>query len=243
MANKRKTHSEFLSAVGDTNIMFISEYKGRFEPIDCKCKIDGYEWKSKPDVFLRGQGCPKCAGKRGNEVVRDNGNFISVDVSTRSYKSKTMLLDKTDWEYMKSIGVGRFSLNTGGYAQCWFKGQQVLAHKITEKARKNKDCEIDHINRDKLDNRSCNLRFVSRSQNMMNTGLRSDNTSGHAGVSFSKSVNSWVAYICKNGKQMHIGVFKNKKDAINARVLAEQELFGKYSPHGANVRHRQRCGG
>jgi hypothetical protein len=42
--------------------------------------------------------------------------------------------------------------------------------------------EIDHINRDRLDNRRGNLRKVTRRENCANRGLSRNNTSGHPGI-------------------------------------------------------------
>ncbi|GAH20073.1 unnamed protein product, partial [marine sediment metagenome] len=42
--------------------------------------------------------------------------------------------------------------------------------------------QIDHINRDGLDNRKCNLRPCTNSQNQKNSKLRKDNKSGLRGV-------------------------------------------------------------
>lgn len=73
-----------------------------------------------------------------------------------------------------------------------------------------------------------NLRLVNRAQNNMNKGLRSDNTSGHTGVSWDKLKGKWVVQIQVDGKNKHIGRYTSKKDAINARIKAEEKYFGEY---------------
>lgn len=69
---------------------------------------------------------------------------------------------------------------------------------------------IDHINGNGLDNRKSNLRLVTKSQNMMNRGKQSNNKSGYMGVSLHRN-NKWRAYIKLNMKQIHLGLFLEKK--------------------------------
>lgn len=76
---------------------------------------------------------------------------------------------------------------------------------------------IDHINRDKLDNRKSNLRVVTNSQNMLNTGMYSNNTSGHKGVTYSSRDKRWIAQVKINYKNIILGRFNNIDDAIRAR--------------------------
>ena len=85
--------------------------------------------------------------------------------------------------------------------------------------------EIDHINRDVLDNRKTNLRFVTHSQNIINAKIQSNNKSGHKGVSWAKHMNKWRAQIKDNGKTKHLGYFLNIKDAIKIRKIKEQEYY------------------
>lgn len=92
--------------------------------------------------------------------------------------------------------------------------------------------EVDHINGSGLDNRWVNLRQVSSRENSKNTRLRSDNTSGFVGVSWSKSTRKWRASIDVNGKRKHIGYFIGKQDAIKARMSASAE-HGFHPNHGA----------
>ena len=77
----------------------------------------------------------------------------------------------------------------------------------------------DHKNRDKLDNRRSNLRAALPSLNCRNQGPRRHNTSGVPGVNF--QCGSWVARIGVDGSRRWLGSFKNKQDAVAARLAAE----------------------
>lgn len=82
---------------------------------------------------------------------------------------------------------------------------------------------VDHINRNPADNRRCNLRICTQFENNKN---RSNNTSGTIGVTWHSKSKKWRATIEKNGKRYELGEFKDKDKAIQARLKAEQELFG-----------------
>jgi hypothetical protein len=80
------------------------------------------------------------------------------------------------------------------------------------------DCEtIDHINRNKLDNRIENLRWATHSQNSSNRGKRQNSSSIYKGVSFYKPSNKWKSYITINNKQTHLGSFKTEIEAFECR--------------------------
>lgn len=85
------------------------------------------------------------------------------------------------------------------------------------------DHDIDHINRDKRDNRIANLRRATKSENQHNLGLKKSNTSGSAGVRRSTSaLNPWAARITVNGKEKHLGCFADKPRAIAAYAAAKR---------------------
>lgn len=88
---------------------------------------------------------------------------------------------------------------------------------------------VDHINHRKYDNRKFNLRTASRSQNNMNVGLKSNNTSGVTGVRWNKNRNKWESYIVINKKYIYLGLFKEFEDAVKARRKAEEKYFGEYA--------------
>lgn len=68
-------------------------------------------------------------------------------------------------------------------------------------------------------------RFEGTKIHALKTRVPSDNTSGVKGVSWNKKREQWQAYINLAGKRHHLGWFADKKDAIEARKQAEEELF------------------
>ena len=88
---------------------------------------------------------------------------------------------------------------------------------------------IDHINGDKLDNRLCNLRCVTQSENMKNSRMSTANTTGHRGVY--RSPHGWTAQIKVGQKSRHLGSFRCFSDAVSARLKAEQ-CHGFHENHG-----------
>jgi hypothetical protein len=92
--------------------------------------------------------------------------------------------------------------------------------------------EIDHINGVRTDNRINNIRLATRSENEMNTKMRSDNSSGVKGVSWYASRGRWVAEIRLQGKNIWLGQFEELKDAENAIRKARPKIHDKFHKHG-----------
>lgn len=83
--------------------------------------------------------------------------------------------------------------------------------------------DIDHIDRDRLNNRIANLREATRSTNLHNSPNRGA-ASGHKGV-YRTQEGNWQARIRVNDHVHHLGTFKNLEDAVAARKFAEQLLI------------------
>ena len=87
---------------------------------------------------------------------------------------------------------------------------------------------IDHIDGDGLNNRINNLRECTNSQNQMNTGKPSSNTSGVKGVSWRSRDNVWQVRIGFSGKYIWLGSFKRIEDAEQAYKDKAKQLFGEF---------------
>jgi len=84
--------------------------------------------------------------------------------------------------------------------------------------------QIDHRNGVRDDNRICNLREATLSENQQNRKPNSNNASGHAGVYWYKRGRKWQASICIDGDLIHLGYFDQKADAVEARAKAKSNL-------------------
>jgi hypothetical protein len=78
---------------------------------------------------------------------------------------------------------------------------------------------IDHLNRDRSDNRLSNLRNVDRKTNNMNSN-HIDNAKKY---SLHKQTGKYTAQICINYKKIHIGIYNTKEEAIQARIDYEKK--------------------
>lgn len=90
---------------------------------------------------------------------------------------------------------------------------------------------VDHADRDTTNNRIRNFRVASHVESSRNRGRRSDNLSGVTGVYYLAARDRWVATITLNKRQQSIGHFRSKEAAVKARLAAELEHYGEFSPN------------
>lgn len=88
--------------------------------------------------------------------------------------------------------------------------------------------EVDHIDRDRANDKWENLRHVTSKCNHRNCGIRSDNTTGVKGVGRDKNRGKWIAGIKNDGKTKNLGRFTNFDEAVCHRLAAEQCLDWSY---------------
>ncbi|MEM8661902.1 MAG: HNH endonuclease signature motif containing protein [Pseudomonadota bacterium] len=114
---------------------------------------------------------------------------------------------------------------TSGYRVTSIKGKSITVHRVVWLLQTGSwpADQIDHIDRDKANNRWENLRAVDQLTNQKNRPISRNNKSGKTGASWSPKNNRWRASICANGRRVYLGLHKNKADAIAARVAAEKQ--------------------
>ncbi len=88
--------------------------------------------------------------------------------------------------------------------------------------------EIDHINGNGDDNRFCNLREATSTQNKQNRRLARDTASGKKGVYWHSSQKS-RAQITVDGQWIGLGCFDNQEDAARAYADAAKKYFGEFA--------------
>lgn len=147
-----------------------------------------------------------------------NNGFFYWKVSRGSARSGK----KTGWK------------DTTGYIRIRAFKKLYHAHRLAYAFMKNEwpENNVDHINRIRDDNRWCNLRPASQSQNCGNQSLSRSNKSGYKGVSYIKSHKLFRAEITCRGRAMTLGYFKSAHDAGMAYREKALELFGEFSCDG-----------
>lgn len=118
-----------------------------------------------------------------------------------------------------------------GYKRVKVDSKLILAHRLAWAIHYGEwpHEELDHINRNRSDNRIRNLRKASRSDNMVNRAYPKGR-SGVTGVSHHKL--GWQAAIRVNGKSVYLGVFKTIEEAAAVRAEAEKSEYGQFVPKG-----------
>ena len=89
--------------------------------------------------------------------------------------------------------------------------------------------DVDHINGDSLDNRRCNLRIATRSQNNANSNS-TYGIIGLRGVSLNKSGKTYRSEIMKDGRKFPLGTFATAEEAHAAYTAARLRLYGEFAP-------------
>lgn len=120
-------------------------------------------------------------------------------------------------------------INQDGYIEIKVAGKIYKAHRLAW-LWLNGDIPpiIDHINRDRADNRPCNLRPATRSQNRTNSILFHNNATGFMGVTKRHDCNRFNAKIRADGKNKHLGNFLSAEEAHAAYVREAIRLHGEF---------------
>ena len=154
-------------------------------------------------------------------------NFKTISLT----QGKVTLVDEADYDWLNQwkwhVRYG-YAVRTQRIDKCNGKCKRVgiIMHRLIMNTPE--DMDTDHISGDKLDNRRCNLRIVTTSQNVMNQKKTRGN-SKYKGVYWNKNKKKWIAQIGVNHKRRHIGQFLTEIDAALAYNEAAMKYFGEFA--------------
>lgn len=141
-----------------------------------------------------------------------------------SYGRYEFYFDKEDYDKIKDY--------TWSFSNDYLrdtKDRSIAMHQLILPTEEGYIPEHIHGSQTRNDNRKSNLRPATQTQNIMNTKVRTDNTSGVKGVHWRKDTNKWTANIWVNKKCVSLGCFNEFEDAVKARKDAEEKYFGEFS--------------
>lgn len=121
----------------------------------------------------------------------------------------------------------KWHIDSVGYVAGTIGGKRYRLHRAIMGARKGE--VVDHINRDPLDNRRCNLRITNRAGNAQNAGPHRHNKSGFKGVYLCSSTGRWRAEIRVNGKGIKLGRHDSRITAALAYDAAAIKHHGQFA--------------
>lgn len=128
------------------------------------------------------------------------------------------IVDKADYEWLNQW---KWTYHSQGYAHrvTWPDRQCILMHRLIMDTPKG--MHTDHANGNRLDNRRKNLRVCNVSENFANRNVK--------GVYWAKRDKRWQAKIYFYGNHIHLGYFKNRKEAIEIYNNVKAQLHGEFA--------------
>ena len=150
----------------------------------------------------------------------------------KANKGQKFLVDDEDYGKVKSYP---WYVNAGGYAytayyvrgtyfQGRYKTKNISMHQIIMGTPPSPDLVVDHINRDRSDNRKSNLRWATLQQNGANSRPKGK---GYKGVS--KQDDKWSARMRVGDKRYHFGSFCTPEEAAQVYDKAARHFFGEFA--------------
>jgi hypothetical protein len=148
------------------------------------------------------------------------------------------IVDDIDYEYLlqfkwyaKKERTGKFYAVRNERVNGKRKHKNIYIHRvIAERMGLDLSCDIDHIDRDSLNNLRNNLRFATKTATSQNRSKHKNNTSGIPGVYWHKVAGKWQAQIKVNNKTKYLGLFGDINEAAEVYKEASLKYFKEFSP-------------
>lgn len=141
-------------------------------------------------------------------------------------QGRRMLVDADDFQFVSS---SRWNLHRSKCGRLYAQnGRGLLARLLLDAPE---GMHVDHKNGNTLDNRRCNLRVCTHSENQWNRKRSHGATKlkGVTRISDPRAVRKWRATIQKHGRRTTLGMFYTALEAAFAYDSAAVELFGEFA--------------
>lgn len=206
----------------------------------CECSCDAHNKKIVRGSNLRSQHVLSCgclmrerasiANKKYNEwidgVFSDEHGEYKIGITNNT--KRQFYVDLEDFDILKEYCWCECEIKSKQYSL--LKAYDPITNKVIRMSKLIGCKGYDHKDRNTLNNRKYNLRPCTIFENARNISMRTYNTSGVTGVSWSKSCKQWIARITDKSQRIYLGKFENKDDAIKARLLAEIKYYEEFAP-------------
>jgi hypothetical protein len=155
---------------------------------------------------------------------------VRIPLSGKHGKGKVALVDEVDAD----LADLKWHCTAAGYAtrksgpKAFYLHRLIIDRVIGEQLHESE--KVDHIDRNKLNNRRSNLRVVTHAQNLANANRRRDNEHGYRGVTYNKHTDRWFARLQVNQRTIHLGHFDTPEQAAKAYDAAARQYLPEH--HG-----------
>lgn len=170
---------------------------------------------------MRNNGSTELQKRNSTSLFVIDGETLRIMTATGS----EVLADAKDLALLEPYS---WCISKTGYAVAHISGKVIKMHHLI--MHPESGMVVDHINRNKLDNRRCNLRICTHAENLRNIGAKKTSESGMVGIGKTAS-GRYRVRINPNGKEICIGIYDTVDEAIEARNHAEDMYYGEFAGH------------
>jgi len=159
----------------------------------------------------------------------DEASYVKLELLGRAKNTENnyFLISISKLEYVLRHS---WYLDSNGYPMTYTSRSKTLHKNLLGKQEPG--FVIDHINRNKLDNRMENLRIITARENSYNRNKNYNSNNKYKGVI--KKGNKYSACITKDGIKREINGFETEEDAAKAYDMMAEELFGIFAGKNFN---------
>ena len=192
------------------------------------CKCDCGNEIIATGINLRSKHTKSCGCLRVKAQYKSHKKYNQYDLSGEygigyTSKGEEFYFDLEDYDKIKDYC---WYINKDGYVA---SRQTEMMHRVITNCSADKLVDHKHGDNTRNDNRKENLRICTSRENNRNRKPSLNTKSGVSGVAWHNKNKKWIAQIAINKKNIYLGSFVNKEDAIKARKAAEEKYFGEFS--------------